>query len=55
MNTISPSYIFVAIAAVLMGYAILQAGQENLSLVTITLQLVAIGCLQMAQYSKGQE
>lgn len=50
-----PSLVFVAIAAVMTGYAILLASQQDLSLTTITAQLVAVVCMQAAQYFKDSE
>lgn len=51
----TPSLILIAIAIVMTGYAILLASQQDLSLTTITAQLVAVVCMQAAQYFKDSE
>lgn len=51
---IPTSYVFIAIAAVITAYVIIAIGQQTLSFITITLQLIAIICMQTAQFFKGE-
>ena len=51
---IPTSYVFIAIAAVITAYVVIAAAQQSLNILTVTLQLIAVICMQTAQFFKGE-